>query len=77
MYPNKGWFETYEQVDRGIVLLGNNKSCTVVGIGSLRHKMYNGRERVLNDVRHVSKLKRNMISLGILYRCDQGNLEGG
>ena len=43
--------------------------------------MHNGIENVLEDVRHVPKLKRNMISLGTLdnegcgYKCDRGSLE--
>ena len=81
MYPNKGWFENYKQIDGGTVLLGNNKSCKVIGIGSLRIKMHNGIERVLEDVRHVLELKKNLISLGILdkkghgYKCGRGSLE--
>jgi len=43
--------------------------------------MYNGMDKVLEDVRHVPELKRNLISLGTLdndgcgYKCDQGSLE--
>ena len=81
MCPNKGWFENYKQIDGGVVLLGNNKSCKVIGIGSLRLRMYDGMDMVLEDVRHVPELKRNLISLGTLdkngygYKCDQGSLE--
>ena len=56
MCPNKGWFENYKQIDSGIVLLGNNKPCKVIGIGSLRIRMHDGIERVLKDVRHVPEL---------------------
>jgi len=89
MYPNKGWFENYKQIDGGTVLLGNNRSCKVIGIGSLRtrmhneikREMYNEIKRELEDVRHIPELKRNMISLGTLdkkgcgYKCDRGSLE--
>ena len=47
MCPNKGWFDNYKQIDGGIVLPGNNKSCKVNGISSLRIKMHNGIKRVL------------------------------
>ena len=68
MCPNKGWFENYKQIDGGTVLLGNNKSCKVIGIGSLRIKLHNGIERVLEDVRHVPELKRNLISFGTFIK---------
>ena len=42
--PNKGWFENYKQIDGGTVLLGNSKSCKVIGIGSLRIRMHNNKE---------------------------------
>jgi len=66
MCPNKGWFENYKPINGGIVLLGNNKSCKVIGIDSLRIRMHNGIERVLKNVRHVLELKRNLTPLGTL-----------
>jgi len=66
MCPNKGWFKNYKQIDGDIALLGNNKSCKVIMIGSLRIRMHNGVEKVLEDVRHVPELKTNLISLGTL-----------
>jgi len=81
MCPNKVWYKNYKQISGGIVLVGNNKSCKVIGIGSLRIGMHNRIEMVLEDVRHVPELKRNMISLGTLnkegcgYKCDRGSLE--
>lgn len=53
----------------------------MIGVESLRIRMYNGMDKVLEDVRHVPELKRNLISLGTLdndgcgYKCDQGSLE--
>jgi len=47
MSPNKEWFETYKQIDGGSMLLGNNKACKVVGIGSIRQRMYDGVKAVL------------------------------
>lgn len=45
-------------------MLGNNKSCKILGIGSVRIKMFDGMERLLQGVRFVPELKRNLISLG-------------
>ena len=46
--------------------MGNNKACRVVGIGTVLIKMFDGIVRILTDVRHVSELKKNLISLGTL-----------
>ncbi|PKU72844.1 Retrovirus-related Pol polyprotein from transposon TNT 1-94 [Dendrobium catenatum] len=62
------------------LLLGNNKACDVVGIGSIAVKMHDGHVRILKDVRHVPDLKRNLISLGTLddsgyiFRSERGLL---
>ena len=66
MTPNKAWFEDYIEGDGGLVLLVNNKTCKIVGIGIIRMRMFNGIEKLLQDVRYVSKPKRNLISLGML-----------
>ena len=66
MTPNRDWFSTYEPMHKGAVLLGNNASCKVAGIGTVRIKMFNGVVRTLGDVRYVPDLKRNLISLSTL-----------
>ena len=47
-------------------LMGNNASCKVMGIGSVRVKMFDGIVRLLRNVRHVPDMKKNFISLGAL-----------
>ena len=54
-------FPTYETVSKGVVLMGHNASCKVVGIGTVRIKMFDGVVRTLDDVRHIPDLKRNRI----------------
>ncbi|KAG8498562.1 hypothetical protein CXB51_004879 [Gossypium anomalum] len=66
MSPNRDWFTTYETVFEGVVLMGNNASCKIVGVGIIKVKMFDGVFRTLSDVRHVPKLKRNLISLSTL-----------
>ena len=46
--------------------MGNNAPCKIVGIGTVRIKMFDGVVRTLSDVRHVPDLKRNLISLNTL-----------
>ncbi|KAL3505148.1 hypothetical protein ACH5RR_034989 [Cinchona calisaya] len=66
MCPNRDLFSTYESCNSGIVLMGNNVVCNVVGKGTVRIKMHDGIVRTLTNVRHVHDLKKNLISLGTL-----------
>ena len=66
MTTSRGWFSTYKSVHKGAVLMGNNASCKVEGIGTVRIRMFDGVVRTLGDVRHVLDLKRNLISLSTL-----------
>lgn len=65
MCHNRDLF-SYESVDGGNVLMGNNVPCKVIGKGTVQIKMHDGIVRVLTDVRHVPDLKKNLISLGTL-----------
>ena len=70
MCLRKEWFNTYEDFERGTVLIGNNAACKTVGIGSIHMKMFDGQVRTLKDVRHVSDPRKNLLvgsleSLGI------------
>ncbi|KAE8692398.1 hypothetical protein F3Y22_tig00110839pilonHSYRG00037 [Hibiscus syriacus] len=66
MCPHKDWFETLQLVSGGTVLLGDNKACRVVGSGTIRIRMFDGAERILQHVRYIPELKRNLISFGML-----------
>ncbi|KAG8480706.1 hypothetical protein CXB51_025391 [Gossypium anomalum] len=66
MSPNRDWFTTYETISEGVVLMGNNASCKIAGVGTIKVKMFDGVVRTLSDVRHVPELKRNLISLSTL-----------
>ena len=45
--------------------MGNNASCKVTGIGTVCIRMFDGVVHTLGDIRHVSNLKRNLISLKV------------
>ncbi|KAK5795348.1 hypothetical protein PVK06_036610 [Gossypium arboreum] len=66
MSPNRDWFTTYETVSEGVVLMGNNASYKIAGVGTIKIKMFHGVVRTLSDVRHIPELKRNLISLSTL-----------
>ncbi|RDX86307.1 hypothetical protein CR513_32380, partial [Mucuna pruriens] len=77
MCPMKD-FETLELKEGGVVLLGNNKSCKVQGMGTIWLKMFDNCEILLQDVRYVLELKRNLLSitlfdvLGYTARIEHG-----
>ncbi|KAG8476956.1 hypothetical protein CXB51_030500 [Gossypium anomalum] len=52
--PNQDWFTTYETVSEGVVLMGNNVSCKITGVGTIKVKMFDRVIRTLSDVRHGS-----------------------
>ena len=66
MCPIKAWFEDFKEADGVYVLLGNNKHCKILGTSTVRIKHYDGIERVLEDVRYIPELKRNLIPFGML-----------
>ncbi|KAG8473757.1 hypothetical protein CXB51_035572 [Gossypium anomalum] len=63
MSPNRDWFTTYEIVSKGVILMGNNASCKIAGVVTIKVKMFDRVVRTLSDMRHVPELKRNLISL--------------
>jgi len=68
MCPHREWFATYEPLNGGSVSMGNDTKCRVVGIGTIRFKMFDGIVRTLTYVRHVVGLKKNLISFKALDR---------
>ncbi|RDX58342.1 hypothetical protein CR513_62350, partial [Mucuna pruriens] len=67
MCPRKGYFESLNLKEGGVLLLGNNKSCKVQGMGSIRLKMFNDRESLLSSERVGS------IMYGMCNRPDLAN----
>ncbi|KAH9681570.1 Integrase catalytic domain-containing protein [Citrus sinensis] len=67
--------------DGGRVLMGNHNACKIVGIRSVKIRMYDGMTRTLEHVRHVPGSKKNLISLGMLdssdyvFKSDHGGLK--
>ena len=47
MCPNREWFSTYETVPIGVVMMKNNASCKIAGIGMVRINMFDGVVRTL------------------------------
>ena len=53
MSPNRDWFSTYQLIDGGKILMGNDVACKVIGIDIIQIKMQGAIIRTLIDVRHV------------------------
>lgn len=64
----------------GKAVLGNNKTSMVKRIGNLRLKLHNDTELVLQDVRSLPKLNKNLVTLvsldkeGCTFRSENGKL---
>lgn len=59
------WFVA--QIKRcDLVYMGINNQCEIIGRGWVLLRLTNKNEVLLRDVRHVPKLKGNLISLGML-----------
>ena len=66
MCPNRNYFTSYQSCDGGMVLMGNNCICKVVGIGNVSLKMFDAVVKEITQVRYVPDLKINLISVGML-----------
>ncbi|KAG6386087.1 hypothetical protein SASPL_154974 [Salvia splendens] len=66
MCPIREWFFDFEELNGGLVYMGNDSPCKTTGIGSIKLRNQDGSTRILKDVRYVPQLKKNLISLGAL-----------
>ena len=66
MTPKKDWFDTYKPYNGGMVQMGNDATCLVIGIGTVKIIMFDGVVRILSNVRYVPDLRKNLISLEVL-----------
>lgn len=66
MCPTKSWFQNFTELDSDHVIIGNNKFCKILDIGTIRLKMFDGMKKTLQEIRYIPKPKRNLISLGML-----------
>ena len=56
------------KIDGGSVSLGDDHSCKIAGVGTIRVRMYDGVIHTLSNVKHVPELKKNLIFLGYLEK---------
>ena len=64
MTSRKKWFQQYEPILGGSVYMSDNHALEIIGIGTIKIKMYDGIIRTIQEVRHVTGLKKNLLFLG-------------
>nr|GEY07451.1 retrovirus-related Pol polyprotein from transposon TNT 1-94 [Tanacetum cinerariifolium] len=68
MTPRREFLFEFKEFNGGTVLLGDNRACAIMGIGKVKVKMKDGSSFMLENVRYIPELKRNLISLSTLDR---------
>nr|GEV97692.1 copia LTR rider [Tanacetum cinerariifolium] len=63
MTPRLDILFDFLEYDGGSVLLGDNRECKIKGIGKVRVQLRDESSFMLNNVRYIPELKRNLISL--------------
>lgn len=76
MCPNRNLLSR-NKVFKGVVMTSNDTSCPITSIVRVRIKMFDRIVRTLDDIRHVPKLKRNLISLSTFIRKGASTLGCG
>ena len=66
MTPFRARFNTYKEINGESVFMENNNACNIFRIRSVTMKLKHETVKLLRNVRPVSHVKRNLISLGML-----------
>ena len=59
---HKGYFIDYVEGDFGLVYLGDNEPCQIIGKEKVKIKLQNENHWLLHEVRHVPRSSMNLIS---------------
>ncbi|KAM7494450.1 hypothetical protein LguiB_029059 [Lonicera macranthoides] len=74
----KKYFDSFKEHVNSSLTLSNGNKCTVMGVGIVKIKMFDGVERTLGGVAYVPKLRKNIISISQLdSKGCQVLVEGG
>nr|CAD1835506.1 unnamed protein product [Ananas comosus var. bracteatus] len=68
MTPYREWFHTYKLWDGGVIYLGDNTVCPVVGVRDVRIKMFDGVILTVSNVWHVLALRKSLLSVEIFCK---------
>ena len=65
MTPKREFLFDFQNLDGGKVLMGNDQTCNVARIGSMKFQLTDGSLRIIENVSWVPQLRRNLLSLGM------------
>ncbi|GJT15278.1 hypothetical protein Tco_0873984 [Tanacetum coccineum] len=68
MTHRRDFLYDFKGFDGGSIRLGDNRTCTIKGTCKVKIQLHDGSSFILEDVRYVPGLKRNLISLGTLEK---------
>jgi len=64
--PRRELFASFEELDGSLMFMGNDHTCRLIGKGTVRIRMYDGTLRELKEMRYISHMMKNLISVGVL-----------
>ena len=64
--PRRELFASFEELDGGLMFMGDDHTCQLVDKGTVRIRMYDGILRELKEVRYIPHMTKNLISVGAL-----------
>ena len=74
--PKRKLFVSFEELDGGLMSMGDGHTCWLVGNGTVRIRMYDETLRELKEVRYIPRMTKNLISVGALEaEASEGLLE--
>ena len=65
MTPREEFLFNPRKISGGKVLMGNDQMCSITGIGSTKFQLWDGSIRIIENIRLVPELRKNLLSLGM------------
>ena len=66
IYPPRELFAIFEELDSGLISIGDGHTCRLIDKGTVCIRMYDGILRELKEVRYIPNMTKNIISIGAL-----------
>jgi len=63
---NRDWFSSFKKLDGYSIVMSDDRPCKMEGISTVLIEMFDEMVQELKEVRYVSQLKKNLISVGTL-----------
>ncbi|KAM7499646.1 hypothetical protein LguiA_024060 [Lonicera macranthoides] len=56
MISHREWFHQYKPISEGFVFMGNDHALEIVGISTIKSKIYNGTVRTIKEIRQEKSI---------------------